>query len=68
MYVQVDVGTTGVPRGQAWQVFHDQGCIADMLEINGAWSEQEVFQALEGAFSKVLDQSHTPPRYVTELI
>lgn len=64
--VLVDVGTTGVPRGQAWQDLHDQGCIADVLEINGAWTEQEVFQALEGAFSKVLDQSHPPPRYLIE--
>ena len=64
--VLVDVGTTGVPRGQAWQDLNDQGCIADVLEINGAWTEQEVFQALEGAFSKVLDQNHAPPRYLIE--
>lgn len=47
-----------VDVGQAWQDLHVKGCIADVLQINGAWTEQEVFDALEGAFSKVLDQSH----------
>ena len=64
--ILVDVGVTIVPRGQAWQDLHDKGCIADVLEINGAWTEQEVFDAMEDAFSKVLDQSHPPPRYTRE--
>ena len=61
--ILVDVGVTSDPRGQAWQDLHDKGCIADVLEINGAWTEQGVFDALDGAFSKVLDQGHPPPRY-----
>ena len=61
--ILVDVGVTSVPSWQAWQDLHDKGCIADVLEINGAWTEQEVFDALDGAFSKVLDQGHPPPRY-----
>ena len=64
--ILVDVGVTTVPRGQAWQDLHDKGCIADELEINGAWTEPEVFDALEGAFKKVLDQSHPPPRYTRQ--
>ena len=61
--VLVGPGVNNVPRGQLWQDLHDQGCVADVMEFCGAWNQTLVFDALESAFSKVLDQSTPPPRY-----
>ena len=63
--VLVGPGVSSVPRGQAWQDLHCAGCIADVMEICGAWTEQQLFDALESAFARVLDQSKSPPRYVS---
>ena len=61
--VVVGPGVCTVPRGQAWQDLHDMGCIADVMEIGGTWTEEQLFNVLESAFSRVLDQSMPPPRY-----
>ena len=63
--VLVGPGECTVPRGQTWQDLHNAGCVADVMEIGGAWDEAELFSALESAFSMILDQSSPPPRYVS---
>ena len=62
--ILVGPGVSSVPRGQAWQDLHDAGCIADVMEICGAWTEKQLLDALESAFVGILDQSTSPPRYL----
>ena len=60
--VLVEPGTEVVPRGTTRQSLHDQGCIADLLEIAGDWGQVEVFQLLEKTFESILDNSRPSPR------
>ena len=62
--VMVSPNETAVPKGRNRHYLYEQGQIIDMFEFNGAWDAAETTEALERAFSAVLDQRSPSPRYV----
>eukprot|EP00731_Ephydatia_muelleri_P024790 Em0016g1061a len=60
--VLVSPNETVVPKGSIRHELYDHGRIIDMFEFNGAWDAIQTTDALERAFSAVLDPQSPSPR------
>ena len=58
--VLVDPEVDVVPKGKRRQQACDDGCVIDMMEFRGDWSEGEVISAIEQAFDRVLPPGSNP--------
>ena len=58
--VLVDPDVDVVPKGKRRQQAYDDGCVVDMMEFRGDWSETDVIAAIEEAFDKVLAPGPSP--------
>ena len=51
-----------LPRGNAREKLHDSGQIANLVELDVNWCQEEVFGRIESRFSDLLDMSKPFPR------
>ena len=51
-----------IPRGSNREKLHDEGQIANLVDINVNWTEEEVFQQIESQISTLIDDTKPFPR------
>lgn len=53
--VMVDDDNVNVPHGKRRQVLHEMGAVADLVDFNTTWNEQQVREAVENVFQGMID-------------
>ena len=53
-----------IPRGSRRSVLHDESRIANMVDFQSSWTEQQVMERIESCFKGLIDVAKPYPRYV----